>query len=114
MSYESTLAQFGGIPGFIFVKIGGGGITKKTLLGSHSIIIRDAEYPYGTPVISGHELFGHGRPLYLNRTGVLQHEDAIKVENLIYRVMGINCINDGQNHYDNSLVNNPTELPSFR
>lgn len=106
----------GGFPAAFIENYGGGGLTVETKSGTHSIII-DLPYnhPNGISVTVGHELLGHARSLAVGRGRDNQKIDAIQVENLILRVMGINHINNGNNHAPgNIIIQNPTDLPVFR
>lgn len=97
---EQTIKTFGGFPASIFSL--GGGRTAQTKKGTFSLIVtggnqpqdyvdsngNDASNPVGRPLITGHEIFGHGRSLATGRGDSNQHQDAIKLENLILKVMG--------------------------
>ena len=109
----ATREAKGGIPASIFIQQGGDGVTTVTDKGTHSIIIIDGDHPYGREVTFGHEVFGHGRALALKRFDT-HNDDAIQVENLIYRIMGIPYTNNGQNHADYHIVKNPSAIPSYR
>lgn len=79
-----------------------------------SYLISDIKLCYSDR-IEGHELLGHARSLAVGRGRDNQKIDAIQVENLILRVMGINHINNGNNHAPgNIIIQNPTDLPVFR
>lgn len=111
VDYEKTQSRYNGLPVFLVANRGGTGITAQMSKGTHSIIIRNPE----KEITAGHEVFGHGRSLAIGHTDPRQqHVDAIQTENLIYRVMKINKINDGKNHFDGSEIANPSGLPSFR
>lgn len=109
------LEKNGGLPVELIVNEGGGGATTPTKNGSHSLIILNGEHPNGKSVTTGHEILGHGRSWVTGFGNDYQHVQAIRTENLILRVMGIQFINTGINHgREKSLVPNPSFLPSFR
>lgn len=110
----ASLIKDGRVPTKLVIADGGGGLTMKTAKGTHSIIVNNTKlHPNGISVTVGHEIFGHGRSLALSRIDS-QDIDAIQVENLILRVKGINFINNGNNHGTRRIINNATEIPSFR
>jgi hypothetical protein len=108
-----------------------GSTTVKTKDGSYSVIIEGltpeqagTDYlnsttntkggnPAGRPGTAGHEVFGHGR--YAATTGEDasgQHVNAIRMENLILRVMGFgNIQRTGEGHQLKTLVTDPSGLP---
>ena len=100
----------GGLPMFLLMGDGGAGATVSTKKGTHSVIHDKAQT---RPAILGHEIIGHGRSLSLGRLST-QHEDAVRTENLIYRVMGINKTLNGSNHATGTIIRNPQIIPSFR
>ena len=109
------LERNGGLPVWLVVNEGGGGVTTPTQNGSHSLIILDGEHPNGRAVTTGHEILGHGRSLATGFGDSQQHVQAIRTENLILRVMGIPFINTGRNHGKDEIpVPRPSLLPSFR
>ncbi|MDE6831567.1 MAG: hypothetical protein K2J07_02360 [Muribaculaceae bacterium] len=108
------LERNGGLPVEFIVNEGGGGATTATKKGSFSLIILNGEHPNGRAVSTGHEILGHGRSRATGLGDAYQHEQAIRTENLILRVMGIPYINTGINHGPKSPVHNPFMLPSFR
>ena len=114
-----SVVDFNGgfLPAFVVINAGGGGATLAMKNGSVSEIFIDFQHPNGRAVTMGHELFGHGRPISLGRVSdgkSIEHVDAIQVENLILRVMGIDYINNGINHGTHTIIENPSDLPSFR
>jgi|GEM_PF-1912803 len=127
---EPVVAANGGLPASIISAFGGGGVTTPTKDGSYSLIIEGVDEssatdyynsgtksygsnPAGRASTTGHEIFGHGRSSSLGRT-TTQHQDAIRTENLILRVMGMGSVQrDGTNHADNSKVTDPSNLPDF-
>ena len=78
--------------------------------GTHSIILNSTEF---RPATTGHEIIGHGRSLSLGRN-TTQHIDAVQIENLIYRVMGLPYILDGTTHGNKSFINTHSKIPEFR
>lgn len=104
----------GGVPLWLIVNEGGGGVTTPTKKGSHSLIILGGEHPNGQAVTTGHEILGHGRSRATGLGDSFQHVQAIRTENLILRVMGIPFINTGVNHGPKTAVPQPSLLPSFR
>ncbi len=105
----------GGLPVWLIVNEGGGGVTTPTQNGSHSLIVLGGEHPNGRAVTTGHEVIGHGRSWATGLGDSHQHVQAIRTENLILRVMGISFINTGINHGTGKIpVPNPSLLPSFR
>ena len=107
-----------------------GSQTIKTNDGTRSLIIEDDKGPsdylssktnkYGSNPgsranITLHEVIGHGRSLALGRGAANQHQDAIRAENLVLRVMGHGIIQrDGTDHGPKTKINNPSTLPAFR
>lgn len=65
-------------------------------------------------MLVGHELLGHGRPIALGHSKKQQHIDAVQLENLIYRVMGIKIQIYGTEHWDGQKVQNYNAIPSYR
>ena len=107
------IAANGGIPVAIIANFGGGGLTVPTQNGSHSVIVGN-NHPNGRAVTTGHEVIGHGRSLAVGRGQANQHIDAVRTENLILRVMGINYINNGSTHGPRIIIPAPSALPRFR
>ena len=110
------LSANGGFPVAFVKNMGGGGLTAQTQKGSYTVIVDEPSlHEYGRPLTTGHEIFGHGRSLALGRiSNDQQHIDAIQMENLIRRVMGIKSVNDGRNHMNGKIISNPNELPGYR
>ena len=111
--------------------------TRPTASGSVSVIVEDYGFPNdyfrysteedgqqkkvavpnpaGLPVITLHEIIGHGRSLSLGRGDASQHEDAILFENLLLRVMGYGDIQrDGGDHTNSQVISNPRKQPQFK
>ncbi|MBR6362027.1 MAG: hypothetical protein IKR88_01945 [Bacteroidales bacterium] len=96
---------------------GGGGITTPTSEDKKNTfsVIFVKESGVNRAINLGHEVLGHGRSLSLGRvSGAQQHVDAIQVENLIRRVLGVGGFVDGSNHADGTKIKNAQALPSFR
>ena len=111
---SSLIETNGGIPASFLSAVGGNqGVTTATRKGSYSVVF-DVEHDNGRSVTMGHEVFGHGRSLALGRGAEYQHVDAVQMENLILRVMGINYINNGSNHGPGTIIANPSNIPSYR
>lgn len=114
----------------------GSGVTKKTKNGSFSLIIESKggiksmfeganDYvdkegnrgynPVGRAGIFGHEVFGHGRSLSIGLgLETEQHTEAIRMENLILRVMGGGAQRDGTDHSFRKSIDNPSNLPTSK
>ena len=110
-----------------------GSTTIKTSDGYYSIIIEGltpkeagSDYinsttgvkggnPEGTETTAGHEVFGHGRFIATNgEDPSAQHVNAIRMENLILRVMGDGDIQrTGEDHGLRTPVPNPSSLPKL-
>ena len=129
---DPVIKANGGIPASIISAFGGAGTTVKTEKGTYSLLIggldaskSGSDYynsdtkaygnnPAGRSATTGHEIFGHGRPLALGRASS-QQADAIRTENLILRVMGYgNIQRDGTDHGDRTPVTDQSKLPDFR
>lgn len=111
----SILEKNGGLPVPLIINQGGGGVTTPTRNGSYSLIVIGGEHLNGRSVTTGHEVIGHGRSWATGLGDSFQHEQAIRTENLILRVMGIPFVNTGENHGKERFpIINPSLLPSFR
>ena len=108
-------------------------MTVKTRGGSYSVIVEDltpeqagndylnsttgtkGSNPIGRAATAGHEVFGHGRFLAIGGEDVsAHHANAIRMENLILRVMGQgNIQRTGEAHGNRSLVEQPSILPKY-
>lgn len=107
-----------------------GSQTKPTRKGSYALIVEGIKSPNdylntktgkfvinpaGRAGVSFHENFGHGRSLASGRAESDQHTDAIRLENLMLRVMGKGHIQrTGKDHGPNTPVVNPSKLPDYR
>ncbi|MDR1756016.1 MAG: hypothetical protein LBR65_03525 [Culturomica sp.] len=110
---ETIISANGGIPASIISAFGGAGLTTQTGQGTHSVMVGN-NHPYGRAITTGHEVIGHGRSLAVGRGHANQHVDAVQTENLLFRVMGINYVNNGINHGPKEIIPNPSALPGFR
>lgn len=98
----------------LIISTGGDGATIHKYNDSHSVIILNKEYPHGRAATTGHEIFGHGRSWSAGYKESHQHEEAIRTENLILRVMDIPYVRDGHDHGDGTIIQQPSLLPAFR
>lgn len=106
---EKVMSANNGIPAS-FITSRGNGVTKQTSYGSYSVIYDDGKFSFRA-VLLGHELLGHGRSLALGRKQY-QNQDAIQLENLLYRILRLNMFNDGTNHGE--YLPNAGDLPDYR
>jgi hypothetical protein len=132
INVEKTKEVLGGVPSSVLESLGGAGATVKTDKGSYSVLIQGLDVskagtdffnsttntyetnPTGMTSTAGHEVFGHGRSLALGRGDASQQVDAIRMENLILRVMGSSNIQrDGTGHGDGTKVTDPSNLPGY-
>jgi hypothetical protein len=110
-----------------------GATTLKTKDGSYSVIIEGltpeqagTDYlnsttntkggnPAGTAGTAGHEVFGHGRFAATNgEDASAHHVNAIRMENLILRVMGFgNTQRTGEAHGTKTVVTDASSLPKL-
>lgn len=113
---STILTANGGFPVIFIHNKGGGGLTTPLKNGTYSLVFKDSSFhPNGRAVTTGHEIIGHGRSLAEGLVGdIHQHVQAIRTENLILRVMGIDFINSGIKHGLETPVPYPSLLPSFR
>jgi len=113
LDVNGIIDKNGGIPSSIAVGRLGGAGTVLTGKGTHTII-QTGGTSNSREVATGHEIFGHARPLDLKRLGS-SHIDAVKTENLIHRVMGnpSNQIN-GTEHGPRTLVTDYKNQPTFK
>ena len=114
-------SRVGGIRvGDIVSNRGGASTTKikasrRNPTGSFSLMNRIHKH-YNGAQTAFHEIFGHGRPLSLSRDSeLLTHRDAIKLENLVLRVMGLsNRQRNGSTHGRfGTIIPDNTSLPEF-
>lgn len=106
-----------------------GSQTMETKDGTKSLIIRDdisakdyfnsktktmVSNPGGIAGIASHEVFGHGRSLVTGRGAGNQHQDAIRFENLLLRIMGLgNVQRTGEDHGTRAKIQNPSQIPNY-
>lgn len=103
-----------GLPVWVIIAAGRCGLTAHNNQNSYSIIIIDGDHSYNRAVTTAHEILGHGRSWATGLGDSFQHFQAIRTENLVYRVMGVPLINTGTDHMDGTPVPDPSLLPSFR
>ena len=111
------LEKNNGLPFKIISALCKTGATAITETGSHTVVVQyNFEHPFNRAVTTGHELFGHGRSRALGRNDdMTQHVDAVRMENLILRVMKIPAQIDGKDHAPlNQSIPNPSFLPDYR
>ncbi len=93
---------------------GGEGFNVPTKEGSHSFIISGIPGGKDTEraVTSGHEVFGHGLPSSRGESPELNNSNAIRMDNLVRRVLGI-PERDGSDHggYKEGQIKDPKKLP---
>lgn len=90
--------------------VSGGGINIPTTGGSHSVIMEGSGVSHdgGRAVTTGHEVVGHGVASANKATSVDNNTRAIRVDNLIRRVMGIPTYRD---EHGGAKIVNPYALP---
>jgi uncharacterized protein RhaS with RHS repeats len=98
------------MPGSTMNAVSGGGINIPTKDGSHSVIMEGAgvNHDGGRAVTTGHEIIGHGVASANGVSGVANNTRAIRVDNLIRRVMGIKTFRD---EHGGAKIVNPYALP---
>jgi RHS repeat-associated protein len=98
------------MPGETMNAVSGGGINIPTKKGSHSVIIEGTgvNHDGGRAVTTGHEVIGHGVASANRATPVENNTRAIRVDNLIRRVMGITTY---RNEHGGAKIVNPYALP---
>ena len=107
------------LPSWVAESKGKDGLTMLNNKGTHTLIFKNPIYiPYPRAVVTGHEIFGHGRSLSLGRGDAMQHIDAVQTENLIRRIMGITEMFDGVGHFNPTGEAVPLEIliqiPNFK
>ena len=105
--------------------------TTKTNNGTRSIVVEGGKYAndYFNTAIKGyvmtnpgrrvgimmHEVVGHGRSLALGRGAHNQHQDAIRLENMVLRVMGHGEVQrTGRDHGSREQIKNASQIPDYR
>jgi len=98
------------MPGTTMNAVSGGGINIPTENGSHSVIMEGngVNHSGGRAVTTGHEIIGHGVASANGISGVGNNTRAIRVDNLIRRVMGITTFRD---EHGGAKIVNPSALP---
>ena len=98
------------MPGITMNAISGGGINIPTKKGSHSVIMEGEGviHDAGRAVTTGHEIIGHGVASANKFTPLENNTRAIRVDNLIRRVMGITTFRD---EHGGAKIVNPYDLP---
>ena len=133
-------AESRGTPTLKIIEMTRGCVTTLTDYGTFSLIIEDSKLPKDywhsrlneyiyeeylalpkviRPIITLHEIVGHGRPLILGITGDKNDDEAIRFENMLLRISGhSNIFRDGTKHgreeRENKKVDNPEKRPNFR
>jgi hypothetical protein len=98
------------MPGATMNAVSGGGINIPTKKGSHSVIMEGngVVHDGGRAITTGHEIVGHGVASANKVFGVDNNTRAIRVDNLIRRVMGISTY---RNEHGGAKIVNPYALP---
>jgi RHS repeat-associated protein len=108
--FGDILVQSGNVRGETMNAMSGGGINIPTKKGSHSVIMEGTGVTHdgGRAVTTGHEIVGHGVASANKVFGVDNNTRAIRVDNLIRRVMGITTFRD---EHGGAKIVNPNALP---
>lgn len=79
------------MPGATMNAVSGGGLNVPTKKGSHTIIMEGAGVTHdgGRALVTGHEIIGHGIATANKASNVDNNIRAVRVDNLIRRVMGL-------------------------
>jgi RHS repeat-associated protein len=98
------------MPGITMNSLSGGGINIPTKDGSYSVIMEGngVYHDGGRALTTGHEVIGHGPASANKLLGVENNTRAIRVDNLIRRVMGITTYRD---EHGGAKIINPFALP---
>lgn len=98
------------MPGATMNAVSGGGINIPTKTGSHSVIMegKGVSHDGGRALTTGHEVIGHGPASAHKLSGVENNTRAIRVDNLMRRVMGITTFRD---EHGGAKIVNPSALP---
>lgn len=93
--------------GTLLKGIAGSGMNVPTKKGSHSVILEGDGITHdgGRAVTTGHEVIGHGVASAAGVSSQANNTRAIRVDNLIRRVMGIKKYRDGSNHAGGKVTN---------
>ena len=105
-----AMIQDSNMPGTTMNAVSGGGINIPTKKGSHSVIMegKGVVHDGGRAVTTGHEIIGHGVASANKATTLENNTRAIRVDNLIRRVMGITTFRD---EHGGAKIVNPYALP---
>lgn len=80
------------------IQIGGEGLSKPTINGSHNFIYKNGSHLEDKrSLTSFHEVLGHGTAHAKGLKGNANHDNAISLENLTRRILGIQTMRDGTN-----------------
>ncbi|ADR20544.1 hypothetical protein MATR_18330 [Marivirga tractuosa] len=104
----------GNINSSVINVFGGAGFNVPTENGSHSIIVEGEGVQQSggnRAVTTGHEVMGHGIPSARGADAKTNNTHAIRTDNLIRRVLGIQT-RDGSNHAGGKVVD-PNALPKI-
>lgn len=104
----------GNINSSVIHVFGGAGFNVPTKNGSHSIIVEGEGVQQSggnRAVTTGHEVMGHGIPSAKGSDAKTNNTHAIRTDNLIRRVLGIQT-RDGSNHAGGKVVD-PNALPKI-
>jgi RHS repeat-associated protein len=98
------------MPGTTMNAVSGGGINIPTKNGSHSVIMegKGVVHDGGRAVTTGHEVVGHGVASANKATPLENNTRAIRVDNLIRRVMGITIF---RTEHGGAIIVDPYALP---
>jgi hypothetical protein len=101
-----------GNPNSWIIEWRGGGLNVATESGSHSFVKTNASGK-DRAVLSGHEVFGHGIPSARGVDGKANNANAVRAENLIRRVLGLEQW-DGRGHKGSGPSPEPYKLPIIK
>jgi RHS repeat-associated protein len=88
----------GEIKGTHIMALGGEGLSNPSEKGSHNFIHRNGNHLEGKrSLTSFHEVLGHGTAHAKGMTGNANHDNAIRLENLTRKILGIQTMRDGTN-----------------
>ena len=98
------------MPGATMNAVSGGGINIPTKNGSHSVIMegKGVTHDVGRALTTGHEVVGHRVASANKASPVDNNTRAIRVDNLIRRVMGITTY---RTEHGGVKIVNPYALP---
>ncbi len=98
------------MPGATMNAVSGGGLNIPTKNGSHSVIMegKGIVHDGGRAITTGHEIIGHGVASANKATPLENNTRAIRVDNLMRRVMGITTF---RTEHGGAVIVNPFALP---